>query len=114
MQSYWTVYTDTETDDHAVQVIQELQGLTNRRFDAVETLDYENGGHEVRFEIAHPITEWATMVYDVIELSQAMGHRWIIAGGVNEEFSLTTKHPIPGDIKMITCWCSWRDNHDVK
>ena len=106
MQCYWTVYTDTNTRDAARTVVERLRSLADVEFCEIETEDYAKGGHKTRFHVDHDAANWTQMVFDVILFSQRLGHRWSIAGGVDEELSLTTTHPIVPGIKMLTCWCS--------
>ena len=106
MQCYWTVYTDTNTCDAARNVIERLRLLVDVEFREIEIEDYAKGGHKARFHVDHGTPNWPQMVFDVILFAQRLGHRWSIAGGVDEELSLTTTYPIVSGIKMLTCWCS--------
>ncbi|TWU32777.1 hypothetical protein Q31b_58200 [Novipirellula aureliae] len=106
MQCYWTVFTDTNTFDAARTVVDRLRVLSNAAFNEIEVEAYSKGGHKVRFSVDHGTLDWTQMVYDVILFSQRLGHRWSIAGGVEEELSLTSSHLTVSGIIMLTCWCS--------
>jgi hypothetical protein len=106
MQCFWTVFVDANTRQKASAIASKLEELANTTFQEVEVLPYHKGGHEIRFWVEHDTAEWPLMVYEVMQMSQRMGYQWIIAGDIEEEFSLTsTKAKTPG-VKMLSCWCS--------
>lgn len=106
MHCYWTIFTDTNSVDAAATIVERLRNLSGAKFNEIQVDDYEKGGHEVRFWIDHGAIDWPQTVFDVILFSQRLGRRWSLAGGIEEELSLTSSHSTVSSIKMLTCWCS--------
>jgi hypothetical protein len=106
MDCFWTVFVDAKTREKTAKVAAQLQSLADATFHDLEIEPYQKTGHKFRFTIKHDIADWTAMVFDVILTAQRMGYRWIIAGGVDEELSLTSTDAQTPGVVMLTCWCS--------
>jgi len=106
MECFWSVVVDARTRDKAAKIAAQLETLAQTGIHDLEIEPYQKTGHKIRFTIQHDVSDWTAMVFDVILTAQRFGYGWIIAGGVDEELSLTSTDAQTPGIVMLTCWCS--------
>ncbi|TVQ03880.1 MAG: hypothetical protein EA381_00800 [Planctomycetaceae bacterium] len=105
MDCFWTAFVDAKTREKTAKIAAHLEFKADATFHDLEIEPYQKTGHKFRFTTRHDIAEWTAMVFDVMLTAQRMGYRWVIAGGVDEELSLTSTGAQTAGIVMLTCWC---------
>lgn len=106
MQSHWRVFTNANTPEKALRLLNRLQGRLGREPSRVQAQPYHKGGHVVTFMLTHDSAEWSDTVLDVLACAQSVGRIWTLHPPIQHEVDLvTTEAPVAG-VEMIQCTCA--------
>jgi hypothetical protein len=107
MQSHWRVFTNTNTVEGTLKLIEELQRrLLEHKLTNVLTEPYSKGGYVVSFDLFHIQEYWNDIVVDVINCAQNAGYEWSLSAFVQEEIDIISTKIMISGITMIHCSCT--------
>jgi hypothetical protein len=106
MQSHWRVFTDTNTVEKTLRLIEELQRLLGHELINILTEQYIKGGYVVSFDLCHVQEHWNDIVVDVINCAQNTGYEWSLSAFIREEIDIVSTKIVISGITTIHCTCT--------